>query len=249
VSTTYQVQNWDQLFENNKSRTVDQCHFVCVPNKQDGMGLTRVLSHPNGAAIYGIWHLILGACSRQRRPRDGWMTDDGHRTGTAWALSDLALRWRRQESEIAEAIEVLTSRNIGWIKGFQRGETEVSDQCPNGVSSVSDGGHRRKEGKKEEKEGARTLGFKDGHEEPLIPTIEEVLAFTRQGAGIPDDYARSYVDKCCVKKRWLTKTHRGVDVIDWRKEIVSWWVNDKATWGSKRSGGSGGGRPRNEPNI
>ncbi len=88
--TVYQIQNWDSLFENNKSRERDQCHFVCVPNKQDGMGLTRLLSLPNGTAVYGIFHLILGACSRQRRPRAGWMTDDGQQTGTAWAPAEMA---------------------------------------------------------------------------------------------------------------------------------------------------------------
>lgn len=75
----------------------------------------------------------------------------------------------------------------------------------------------------------RAREAEDEHE-PVIPTIEDVLAFTRCGAGIPDDYARHYVDTCCVNKRWLVRTAKGVDLREWRREIVVWWTRDRATW-------------------
>ena len=83
-------------------------------------------------------------------------------------------------------------------------------------------------GTERKRESARAGEFVDEDErpEPVVPTIEEGLAFTRAGPGIPDGFARHYVDKCCVKKRWLTKTPRGVEIIDWRREIVMWWAND-----------------------
>lgn len=137
-SYVYQVLNWDRLFENNKSRERDQLHFVCVPNKQDGMGLTRVLNHPNGAAIYGIWQLILGACSRQTRPRDGWLTDtgrapDGQEAGTPWTPEDLALRWRRPVAEIEETLRVLSAPNIQWIRALP---LKVPVECPDSALQV-----------------------------------------------------------------------------------------------------------------
>lgn len=135
MNTVYQVRNWDALFENSRSRERDQCHFVCIPNKQDGMGLQRLLSMPHGTAVYGIFHLILGICSQQKRPRAGWLTDtglapdghhpgttlapDGQQAGTPWAASDMALRWRRSEAEIAEALQILSSPNIGWLNCLQ----------------------------------------------------------------------------------------------------------------------------------
>ena len=69
-----QVIDWNDYFENNKSREINKCSFVCTPNKQDGMGLLRVLNEPDGAAIYGIWGLIIGAASRQSLPRSGHLT-------------------------------------------------------------------------------------------------------------------------------------------------------------------------------
>lgn len=68
-------------------------------------------------------------------------------------------------------------------------------------------------------------------EEPLIPTIEDVYSWTRGAPGIPDEYARHYVDVCSIQKRWLVRNPRGgLQLIDWRKEICNWWVTDKPTW-------------------
>ena len=47
----YQVKDWDALFENDRSRRVEQCRFVCVPNNQHGMGFCRIMAEPDGAAI------------------------------------------------------------------------------------------------------------------------------------------------------------------------------------------------------
>jgi hypothetical protein len=124
---TYQVLDWDKHFENNKSRERDRCGFVCVPNKQDGMGLTRILAQQDGASIYGVWCLIIGALSRQCRPRGGWLTHDGHPGGTPWAPEDMALRWRRPLKEIERALQVLCSEGVGWM---------VSTECPSGAREV-----------------------------------------------------------------------------------------------------------------
>ncbi len=110
-----QVKDWDQHFENFKSRERDKCSFVCVPNKQDGLGFQRVLSEPDGAAIYGVWHMIIGALSRQPKPRKGYLTDSGRVNGEQWTPEDLSMRWRRPIAEIQRALTVLTSPKVGWI--------------------------------------------------------------------------------------------------------------------------------------
>lgn len=124
----YQIKNWDETFENYKSRSVDECSFVCVPNKQHGLGFTRIMLLPDGAMIYGIWNLILGACSRQKRPRDGWLTDDGKPNGIPWRTEEMATRWRRDVAEIEKALLVLSGPEIDWIKP----DTEVPAQYPEG---------------------------------------------------------------------------------------------------------------------
>lgn len=127
-----QIPQWDLRYENFKSRTVDTCHFVCVPNKS-GMGLSYILNEPDGAAIYGIWCLILGACSTQRKPRNGYLTDTGTIGGNSWEINDLAIRFRRQPPEIARAISVLTSDKVGWLIDLDISIGLVSEQYPIGI--------------------------------------------------------------------------------------------------------------------
>jgi hypothetical protein len=115
MTTVYQIPGWDHHFENYKSRTIDECSYVAMPNKQHGLGLTRILAEPDGAAVFGIWCLILQAVSRQERPRAGWLTENGRPNGAPWDIDDMALRWRRPVAEVRRALEVLTSAKIGWI--------------------------------------------------------------------------------------------------------------------------------------
>jgi hypothetical protein len=150
----YQVLNWDENFENYKSREVDDCSFVCVPNKQHGMGLTRILAEPDGAAIYGVWNLILGACSRQRRPRDGWLTHDGTAEGTAWTVDDLALRWRRTREEVTRDLEFLCSDAVGWMVRHERDLETSTPAVPGEYPSSTVKGRERK--------GMEEKGMEDG---------------------------------------------------------------------------------------
>ena len=111
----YQIKDWDEHFENNRSRQVDKCNFICIPNKQSGMGLTRILAEKDGLAIYGAWHLITGACSQQHPPRRGWLTDTGRPGGLAWTEEDLAIKFRRDAAEFKRALDVLTGLKVDWI--------------------------------------------------------------------------------------------------------------------------------------
>ena len=111
----YQIKDWPQHFENAKSRERDRCAFVCMPNKQDGMGLQRILSVTQGAAVFGIWCLILQKVSRQPRPRLGWLTDDGRPDGVPWDLGELAFQWRQSKDLIESAIAVFATARIGWM--------------------------------------------------------------------------------------------------------------------------------------
>jgi hypothetical protein len=148
--TTYRIPNWDDDFENNKSRPRENCRYVLLPNKQDGMGLTRILALKDGAAIYGIWCLIVGMVSRQRTPRAGWLTETGHPSGTPLAPDDLALRWRRPVAEVRRALEILSSNQVGWLQvpgGCPDGAEQVPDQCREGASEEKRIEEKRTEGK------------------------------------------------------------------------------------------------------
>jgi len=146
MSVVYQVRDWNDYFENARSRTLLECSWVPMPNKQSGLGLSRILAEPDGAAIYGIWCLIVGAVSRQRKPRNGWLTADGYQAGTPWTPGDLALMFRRPAEEVERALAFLSSGPVGWIAvhgEYPSGTGEVSAECPPSAKK-----ERKKERKK-----------------------------------------------------------------------------------------------------
>jgi hypothetical protein len=125
----YQIRDWNVHFENNKSRIIEHCGYVAMPNKQHGMGFIRVITSPGGAAMFGIWTMIVQACSQQRKPRLGWLTDDGTETGRAWTLEDMALRWRQSPELILQTLQLMASQQVGWLNALEvpEGGTEVPD--------------------------------------------------------------------------------------------------------------------------
>lgn len=143
---TYQIKNWNTHFENFKSRERDECSFVCVPNKQHGFGLMTILSEPDGLAIYGAWNLFLGLCSRQRRPREGWLTKDGRPDGKPLTPADLSKLFRRPTSEVQRALDFISSEEVGWIEGYD----SIREVPAEYLEGKKEGRNRKKEGKKEE---------------------------------------------------------------------------------------------------
>jgi uncharacterized phage protein (TIGR02220 family) len=143
---TYKIKDWGVHFENNRSRVIEHCSFVCVPNKQHGMGFSRVMAEIDGAAIYGVWHLLVGACSQQTK-RDGWMTLDGQQSGTPWSPEDLALKFRRPVKEIVRALTFLSSEKVGWITTYAQSDAQVTTDCnPSDAQVTPKGVEGRKEG-------------------------------------------------------------------------------------------------------
>jgi len=158
----YRILDWDANFENYKSREYDRCNFVCMPNKQHGMGVTFILAQEDGDAIYGVWCLIVGACSQQRRPRSGWLTDDGTPAGRAWSVEDMALRWRRSIARIERCIRILTSPEVKWLYDAEpeTNGANVPLHYPEGIRLIAG----REEKRREEKEDSEMA-------EPSSPSV------------------------------------------------------------------------------
>ena len=128
MPTLYQVAEWEQ-FENNKSREREALSWYSVPNSVTPK-LRRILKlGAVGAAYYAVHHLILGLCSRQTRPRAGWLTDDGTPSGDPLTAADLAREFALPERLIADAIEALACPRIGWLCAREAG-TETGTMVP-----------------------------------------------------------------------------------------------------------------------
>lgn len=139
----YRVRGWNEHFENNKSRERDECSFICVPNAQGGIGFNRIMREPDGAAIYGIWCLLIGKLSRQKRhvtgdtkgdgspilSRQGYLTEDGRPDGSPLTADDLSICWHRPVAEIQHALDFLSdpAHKVCWIEAVS---PSVPTECP-----------------------------------------------------------------------------------------------------------------------
>jgi hypothetical protein len=159
----YQIVDYDEHFENNKSRVRNQCSFVCVPNKHGGTGLSNLLSEPDNLFIYGFWMLLLQLCSRQRSPRLGYVTADGKENGRRLGAAELARTFRVSAAQVRRCLQVLVSPEVGFMRLVDgKAESPESDGVWMDTSkarSVFNQGtecfepaHRKKERKKERKE-------------------------------------------------------------------------------------------------
>ena len=171
MEVVYHILNWNDHFENNKSREIESCRWVCMPNKQDGLGLMRILSETDGAAIFGVWCLVIQACSRHK-VRDGWLTEDGSAVGLPWELDDLGLRWRRPVAEIHRALDFTCSPKMNWMEKIKRSAVMVPDDGTPRVSKT------QREGKKEGREGPTT----PGKERPALALMKLLLLSTQERA-------------------------------------------------------------------
>jgi hypothetical protein len=61
---TYRITNWNDIYENNRTRELKRLAWVPVPNKMDGDGYTELVEGPDGAAHLGAWLAILEVASR-----------------------------------------------------------------------------------------------------------------------------------------------------------------------------------------
>lgn len=127
----YRIVDWNETFENAKSRECRQPSHVYKPNKM-GIGLMNILVERDGRNIYGTWVLILDLVSRQKKPRNGYLTADGRPEGRRYRVAELAYLFRATEQEIRRCLEVVTSREVAWMV--------IENGCPEGIRGADTSG-------------------------------------------------------------------------------------------------------------
>ena len=183
------------------------------------------MAEPDGAAIYGIWHCIVGACSQQKK-RNGWLTADGDLAGSPWGVEDMALKFRRPQIEVERALQVLVSEKVGWI--IVHGNSLLTADSPPAHLEEKEEKERR-----EEKEGAPALSE--------IPSWEEFWEFCKSPhCGIAAEWFAK--DKFLAVDDWTKKR-------DWKKyalRVRGWWDNDgRPITPPQKNGSSNGQQPQN----
>lgn len=109
MTTLYRVKNWKKLYEKAQTRKVLNAQWVAVPVKHDGKGFRRLMMMKNGPALYGAWVIILQVAAKCT-VRGTLADDEGPLTP-----EDLCLKTGCPQSVIEQALQVVSSKQIGWL--------------------------------------------------------------------------------------------------------------------------------------
>lgn len=105
----YQVANWHERYENNRTRELKAMAWVPVPNSHDGDGYTLLVCRDNGAAYLGAWIAILQVASRCD-PR-GTLLREGNKPHDAVSIS----RMTRLPKDIIQATLDVCLNECNWL--------------------------------------------------------------------------------------------------------------------------------------
>jgi hypothetical protein len=117
----YQISGYANHFETAKSKSSDRRRKVVVPLKQKGLGFRRILQHPQGPALFGIFMLLVEYCSTHPAPRAGLLTDTGRPDGKELNAQDIGAMYGIDAALAQTCLDVLSSTAIGWLEVVEAG--------------------------------------------------------------------------------------------------------------------------------
>lgn len=132
---TYRIKDWNENFENHRTRVLADMRRVYIPNKLDGEGYTELLDHPSGGLHYAAWITMLQVASKCS-PR-GTLMRGTNRPHDVHSLS----RITRIPAEVfEEAIPRLIA--IDWLEVVEEAQTQLNQGLKeSGADAAQSGGN------------------------------------------------------------------------------------------------------------
>jgi hypothetical protein len=115
MTALYQIIDWYGRHESNRSRQIERCAYLMAPN-DFGPIFYAISGNSNGEAILGIWFAIVALCSCQRKPREGYLTNDGRADGWRLSAEELAHMWKFSPANVRRALLILSDRRVGLMR-------------------------------------------------------------------------------------------------------------------------------------
>lgn len=125
----YKIRDWNDLYENNRSRTVKDLSWVAIPNKHDGENFTLIMAHKDGAKIFSAFVLMVQVASKCS-PRGTLIKDNG----TPHTVSSLSAKCRCPDSWFEIAFDYL-EKSTDWLEietladGCQETDRMLTGNC------------------------------------------------------------------------------------------------------------------------
>jgi len=223
----YAITNWDQHFENNRTREMKSMAWVPVPNKMDGDGYTELLDHPDGPLHYAAWMacvLIASRCGERGTLLRS--TSEPHDSASLSRMSRIP----------AAVFEAALPRllKLGWLsrKSFPSKESQVGAEIPQEGASIPQATDYGTERNGTEintplspPKGARAKSSrsKTGHVKNNPPSLEEVDAYCRERGN--DIVAQEFLDHYTANGWVQGKGQK--PLVDWKAAVRTWETERK----------------------
>jgi hypothetical protein len=118
------VRDWDQLYENNRSREMKRTNWFPAPNDLSADGYVEIVGHEQGAAHFGVWNAVLMVASRAK-PRRGFLIKDDGRPHNEESLARVT---RLPEAVVRDALRRLLQ--IGLLEIVEPDSHEINNLPP-----------------------------------------------------------------------------------------------------------------------
>ncbi len=105
----YRIKNWNDFYENSRSRKVKDLAWVPIPNRHDGESYARLMMHKDAPVIFTVWVLLLQVASRCQN-RGILMTS----SGIAHTPETLSIKTRAKVDWFEKSLPFLVQ--IGWLE-------------------------------------------------------------------------------------------------------------------------------------
>ncbi len=161
------IRNWNDLYENNRTRDLKNLNWVPIPNRMDGDSYTELVDHPSAAAHYGAWIAMVSIASRQE-PR-GVLPREG--AGIPQALARIS---RLPASLFEELIPRLIQ--MKWIECFEGVMEDTAAECDNPAPSCDIPAGECVEGKGMNEGKGSVVGAPEVSAKDALPKIKESAA-------------------------------------------------------------------------
>lgn len=124
---TYKINNWDDCYENNRTRKMKIMQWVPLKNSHDTDSYTQLMEKKNSMALFGAWVLIVQVASKCH-PRGTLVRSNGK----PHDCDSLARITRGEAKVFSQALKVLCE--IGWIVEIGQKST-IPLGCPESAPS------------------------------------------------------------------------------------------------------------------
>ena len=119
------IKAWGTTFEDAESRKLKRLPWVRLPALHDSRAYRRLMANDRGLRAYGVF-VALVRVAATCNPR-GELRRDDH---SALDTTDLAVMTGIPESLISDSLEVLCSKEIGWISCGSPEDLPLASQLP-----------------------------------------------------------------------------------------------------------------------